>query len=131
MKAEQKTAQCRVKKNCIIAEGGAGTIFYATPTRARLLIDGGGAELVNVGPTVRPVAGPSETPTAGPSEFKEVVEKKSVSHEGPAGPSIDFPASIESGKAALSSYSAAALVSPERKSPQLAKRGPGRPRKFG
>jgi hypothetical protein len=128
MKAEEKTAQLRVKKNCIIAEGGGGTIFYATPTRARLLIDGGAAELVNVGPTVRPVVGPSEMPVAGPSEFKESPEKKS-SAIAQGGPSIDSAPSTESGKAALLSSSAEALVSPKRSVASFVKRGPGRPRK--
>lgn len=123
MIAEQKTAQLRVKKNCIIAEGGGGTIFYATPTRARLLIDGGGAELVNVGPAVRPVVGPSETPTAGPSEFKEPVEKKSVSQDVQAGPLTGSASSTESGTAPLSSSSAAALVSAERKPGLFRRRG--------
>jgi hypothetical protein len=135
MKAEEKTAQLRVKKNCILAEGGGGTIFYATPTRARLLIDGGGAELVNIPPTFsgprnKPETGPSETPIAGPSEFKESAEKKSLAATQ-GGPSIDSVPSIESGSAELSSYSAAALVSSDRKSPQSPKRGPGRPRKSG
>jgi len=120
MKAEQKTAQLRVKRNCIIAEGGGGTIFYATPTRARLLIDGGGAELVNA--SVRPVAGPSETPTAGPSEFKEPAEKK-YSRVVPGGHSIDFQPSIESGKAQLLSSSAEGLVLAERKPSVFRRRG--------
>jgi len=116
---EQKTAQLRVKKNCIIAEGGGGTIFYATPTRARLLIDGGGAELVNA--SVRPVAGPSETPTAGPSEFKEPAEKKysAVAQDGRL---TDSQQLIGSGKA-LSSYSAEGLVLADRKSPRSPRRG--------
>ncbi len=131
MIAEQKTAQLRVKRNCIIAEGGGGTIFYATPTRARLLIDGGGAELVNVGPAVRPVVGPSETPTAGPSEFKEPAEKKSVSQGVQGGPLTALAPSTESGMAALPSSSAAALVSPKRSVASFLKCGPGRPRKSG
>lgn len=126
--AEQRTAQLRVKKNCIIAEGGGGTIFWATPTRARLLIDGGGAELVNVGPAERPAAGPSETQIAGPSEFKEPAEKK-YSAAGPGGRLIDSVPSTGSGAGAVSSVSAAALVSPQRNAPPLVKRGRGRPRK--
>lgn len=122
MIAEPKTAQLRVKKNCILAEGGAGTIFWATPTRARLLIDGGGAELVNADPAKRPVAGPSETPVAGPSEFKESPEKKS-SAAAQGGPLTASVSSTESGQAALSSSSAAALVSAERKSPRSPRRG--------
>jgi hypothetical protein len=130
MQAEFKTAQLRVRKNCILAEGCSGTIFYATPTRARLLIDGGGAELVNVGPAERPVAGPSETPTAGPGEFKESAEKKS-SAAAQDGRLIDSASSIGPGKAALSSSSAEALVSPKRSALSFLKRGPGRPRKSG
>lgn len=125
MIAEQKTAQCRVIGNNIIAEGCAGQIFYATPTRARLLIDAKAAELVNA-PAEAPVIGPSETPVAGPSEFKEPAEKK-YSAAAQGGPLIDSVSSIASGTAPLSSSSAAGLVSPQRSAPSSPRRG--RPRK--
>ncbi len=125
MISEQRTAQLRVKKNCIIAEGGGGTIFYATPTRARLLIDGGAAELVNVGPVERQIVGPSETKPTGPQE------KKTVLIDSTAGPSTDSPASIESGKTEPSSVLVEAHRLLGRNAPSLPKRGRGRLRKSG
>lgn len=92
--AEHKTAQCRVRKNCIIAEGSEGQIFYASPTRAKLLIDAGAAELVNAprpGPAVVKVPGPTETKPAEPAE------KKSYSPADPAGPLTDSAPSSKSG----------------------------------
>ena len=123
MQAEMRTAQLRVRPNAIIAEGGGGTIFYATPTRAKLLIDHGAAELVNVGPTVRPAAGPTETKPTGPTEFKEPAEKKSYSQGGPAGPLTDSQPSIESGKAKPSSSLVAAHRSPKTSANPSPKRG--------
>mgnify|MGYP003393625606 FL=1 len=101
MKQEFKTAQLRVKAKCIIAEGGAGTIFWATPARARALLDAGAAVLMN----------------AGPSEFKpqEPAEKK-FSVAAPAGPSTDSASSSLHGAAAQSSASAEAPASPKRRS---------------
>lgn len=48
MLAEEKTAQMRVLLPGI-AEGVVGTIFWAAPTRARYLIEGNAAALVNLG----------------------------------------------------------------------------------
>ncbi len=132
-RAELKTAQCRIKPRRIIAEGCGGTIFWATPTRARLLIDVGAVELVNMvpvqaGPVATRPIGPTEAPVAGPSEVKEPPEKRS-SAVVPDGPSIDSQSSSEPGTAALSSASAAGLLSPERISPPSKKRG--RPKKSG
>lgn len=129
MQAEFKTAQLRVKPNCIIAEGGGGQIFYASPTRARALIDAGAAELVNVSKVSKviemdkPIIGPTEAPIAGPTEFKEPAEKKSYSPAVPDGRLTDSPSSIESGKAAPSSSSAAAQVSPKSNAKPSPKRG--------
>lgn len=128
MIAEMRTAQLRVKPNAIIAEGGGGTIFYATPTRARLLIDAGAAELVNVSNVSKviemdkPIIGPTETPAAGPSEFKEPAEKKYLPAD-PDGRLTDSPRSIESGKAKQSSLSAAGRVSPKASAKSSPKRG--------
>lgn len=108
--AEPKTAQLRVRKNSIIAEGSEGQIFYASPTRAKLLIDAGAAELVNVqrpaGPAVVKVPGPTETKPAVP------LEKKSSLSEIAAGLSTVSLESIESGPVILSSSLAAAPASP-------------------
>ena len=93
MLAEMKTAQCRVIGNSIIAEGCSGTIFYATPTRARLLIDAGAVVLVNtVGPSNAQVVGPSETKPTGPQEKKTSLTDSTDGH------STDSPASTRSGK---------------------------------
>lgn len=109
--AEPKTSQLKVTKNSIIAEGSEGQIFYASPTRARLLIDCGAAVLVNVpkpvGPAVVKVPGPTEAKPAEP------LEKKEYSPADQAGPSIDSASSIPSGQAEQSSSSAAAPASPK------------------
>lgn len=97
---ELKTAQMRVNKKAIIAEGCGGTLFWATPTRAKLLIAAGAASLVNAD-----VAGPSETPTAGPTEKKS-------SAVDPVGPSTDSVASNPSASAAPSSSSEEDQASP-------------------
>ncbi len=121
MKAELQTAQLRVKPRCIIAEGSGGMIFYATPSRARALIDAGVVDLLNAAPANAPAAGPSETPSAGPGEFKEPAEKKSSAAD-PAGRSTDSASSSVRGTAALSSASAGDLVSPQRRSPRSPRR---------
>ncbi len=118
--AEQKTAQLRVRKNCIIAEGSEGQIFYASSTRARLLIDAGAAELVNVprpGPSIVKVPGPSETKPAEPAE------KKSSFPAGQDGRSTDSASSIESGQAEPSSSSAAAPALPQNNAQPSNRRG--------
>jgi len=114
--SEFKTAQLRVKRKAIIAEGGRGTIFWATPTRARRLLDAGAVDLMNA----EPVAGPSETKPAGPAEHKEPIEKKS-SATAPAGPSTDLAQSSQPGVVAQSSASEVAPASPKRKSRQSKK----------
>ncbi|MCR4331300.1 MAG: hypothetical protein NUV34_01130 [Sulfuricaulis sp.] len=120
MQAEFKTAQLRVRKNCILAEGSDGSIFWATPTRARLLIDAGAAELVNAGPSVAPTVGPSETKPMEPAEKKSFAVAQ-------AGPSTDFPLSSELGTAAQSSALVEAHRLPQNNVQQSKKRG--RPRK--
>ena len=105
MIAEQKISQLRVIGRGIIAEGSAGQIFWATPTRARLLIDIGAAELVNQ--FTAQVVGPSETKPMEPAE-----KKYSAAAQG--GPLTGSAPLIAHGKAELSSVSAAALVSPQR-----------------
>ncbi len=132
MATEFKHVQLRIKQRCIIAEGSGGQIFYATPKRARLLIDAGAVELLNTAAVKRglerfaaagPVVGPEEQPAAGPSEFKveKFAEKKS-SAAVPDGHSTDSASSSAPGTAALSSVSAAALVSPQRRSPRSPRR---------
>lgn len=125
---EAKTAQLRVMRRQIIAEGAGslrcpihcgaekcshgGAVFWATPTRARLLVDAGAAELLN--------AGPSEIKPAGP------LEKKSSAVDQ-AGPSTDSQSSKESVKAESPSASAAAPASAKDKPAPSKKRG--RPKK--
>jgi len=113
---EFQTTQLRVRKNCIIAEGSAGQVFYATASRARVLINAGAAELVNVGPAERQLVGPSETKPAEPAE-------KKYSAGVAAGPLTATAPSIESGKGILSSASAAGLVSTQRSAPPSKRRG--------
>lgn len=117
---EQKTAQMRVLfgprgTRRITAYGGSGQIFYETPSRATFLIGTGCFELVNSRVPLQQLPGPSQTKPAGPSEQKESLEKKSLAADQ-AGPSTDSASSSESGKAAVSSSSAEALVSPEPRS---------------
>lgn len=105
MKQEFKTAQLRVKAKCIIAEGSSGTVFWATPARARALIDAGAAELMN----------------AGPSEFKPVghLEKKSLA-AAQDGRSTDSALSSAHGTAAQQSASAEDPALPKRRLRKLA-----------
>jgi len=105
---EQKTAHLRIKPRRIMPEGDGGTIFWATPTRARQLLDLGAVDLLNA-------PGPAETKPAGPDETKESLEKKSFATD-PAGPLTDSVASSDAGSVAVSSASAAAPASPKRKS---------------
>jgi hypothetical protein len=114
--SELKTAQLRVKRKAIIAEGAGGTIFWATPSRARLLIDAGAVELMNA----MPVAGPSETKPAGPAQTKEPIEKK-FSAAAPVGPSTDSALSSQPGAVAQLYASLEAPASPRRKSRQSKK----------
>ena len=114
MIAEQKTAQMRVIGRGIIAEGSAGQIFWATPTRARLLIDIRAAELVNQ--FTAPVIGPSETKPMEPAE-----KKHSAISQG--GRLTDSVPSIESGTDSASSVLVEAHRSPKRSVPPLKKRG--------
>ena len=114
MLAEQKTAQLRVIGHGIIAEGSAGQIFWATPTRARLLIDIGAAELVNQ--FAAPVIGPSETKPAEPAEKKSFPAV-------PDGRLTDSAPSIESGKAAPSSSLAEDRASREKMYSESLKHG--------
>ena len=97
---EFNTAQLRIRAKCIIAEGSEGAIIWVTPSRARMLIDAGAAELVN--------PGPSETKPTGAAE-------KKYSAAGPAGRSTATARSIAPGAAALSSASAGDLVQPQRR----------------
>lgn len=113
--SELKTAQLRVKRKAIIAEGGGGTIFWATPSRARLLIDAGACELMNA--TIQPVVGPAATKPAGPAQTKEPIEKKS-SAAAPVGPSTDSALSSQPGAVAQLYASLEAPASPKRKSRQ-------------
>lgn len=101
---EQKTAQLRVKPKAIIAEGSGGTVFWATPTRARLLIASGAAEFVGT-------AGPAETKPAGPGETKESAEKKFLDG-AQAGQSTASALSSAPATVAPSSVSPEAPVSP-------------------
>lgn len=110
MVIEQKTAHLRVKPRRILPEGDGGTIFWATPARARRLLDEDAVVLLNA-----PAAGPAETKPAGASETKDAIEKKS-SAAAPAGPSTDSVPSSQPGAVASLFASAVALVSPKRKS---------------
>lgn len=112
VKQEFKTAQLRVKPRCIIAEGGDGTIFWATPARACALLDAGAAVLMNA---EQPAIGPSQTKPANASEIKEPVEKKFFA-AAPVGPSTDSALSSQHGAAAQPSASAEAPASPKRRS---------------
>lgn len=112
---EAKTAQLRIKPKCIIGEGTGGTIFWATPARARLLIDAGAVVLMNAGVPARRVVGPGQTKPAGASEIKESLEKKS-SAVVPAGRSTGSASSSGTGAAAPSFASAEAPASPKRRS---------------
>jgi hypothetical protein len=105
---EAKTAQVRIKPRCIIAEGASGTIVWLTPSRARLLIDGGAVELVN---------------TVGPTETKPVgaTEKKSLP-AAPAGPSTDSASSNPPGVVGSLFASVVDLVSPAGRSKRQQKR---------
>ena len=114
--SELKTAQLRIKRKAIIAEGGGGTIFWATPTRARLLLDAGAVELMNAEVT----AGPAETKPAGPAQTKEPIEKKS-SAAASAGPSTASASSSQPGAVAQLYASLEAPASPRRKSRQSKK----------
>lgn len=120
--AEPKTAQLRVTKNSIIAEGSAGQIFYASPTRAKLLIDCGAAVLVNapkpVGPAVVKVPSPAETKPAEPAE------KKTFSLADQDGPLTVSASSIPYGPAEPPSSSAAAPASPKPNAQPSKRRGP-------
>ena len=116
--SELKTAQLRVKRKAIIAEGGGGTIFWATPSRARLLLDAGACELMNA--TLQPVIGPAETKPAGPAQTKEPIEKKS-SAAASAGPSTASASSSQPGAVAQLYASLEAPASPRRKSRQSKK----------
>jgi len=116
--SELKTAQLRVKRKAIIAEGGGGTIFWATPSRARLLIDAGACELMNA--TIQPVVGPAATKPAGPAQTKEPIEKKS-SAAAPVGPSTDSALSSPPGTVAQLFASLVDRVSYPRKSRQSKK----------
>jgi hypothetical protein len=104
---ELKTAQIRIRKRAIIAEGASGSVVFVTPSRARLLIDGGAADLVN--------AGPSQTKPAGPSEKKSLPA-------APAGPSTDSAPSNPPGVVGSLFASVVDLVSPGNKSKRQAKR---------
>lgn len=114
--AQFNTTQVRVRKNCIIAEGSGGHVFYTNAARARALINAGAVDLVN--PIV---IGPKETKPAEPAE------KKSY-HAAPDGPSTDSAPSSEPG-AASSSASQAGLVS--NLMPPTVFRKRGRPKKSG
>jgi hypothetical protein len=103
--SEFKTAQLRVKRKAIIAEGAGGTIFWATPARARLLIDAGACELMNAQSAI----GPSQT------KPQEPAEKKSLA-AAPAGPSTDSASSSQPGAVAQLFASVVDLVSPKHKS---------------
>ncbi|MFA6204494.1 MAG: hypothetical protein WC710_15050 [Gallionella sp.] len=107
--SEFKTAQLRVKRKAIIAEGAGGTIFWATPSRARLLIDAGACELMNANVPARPAIGPSETKPQEPAE-------KKFSAAAPAGPSTDSASSSQPGAVAQLFASVVDLVSPKHKS---------------
>lgn len=113
---DAKTAQVRIKPNTIIEEGTGGSIVWMTPARARMLVDNGAVEMFSGKlPTVQPEGGPSETKPAGP-------EEKKSSAAGQTGPLTDSVPSTGSATAAQQSASAAALVSPKRKSGSSAKR---------
>lgn len=128
---EAKTAQVRIKRRQIIAEGAGlmrcplhcsdpncshgGPVVYVTPSRAKLLVDASAVDLVG--------AGPSEIKPAGPLEKKDKDEKKASSPAAPAGLSTDSAPSVESGKAVSSSASEAAPASPKAKSQPSKKRG--------
>lgn len=130
---EPKTAQVRIKRRQIIAEGAGlmrcplhcsdpncshgGPIVYVTPSRAKLLVDANAVDLVGTGP--------SEIKPTGPLEKKDT-EKKDHSGAAPAGPSTASAPSTESGKAEPLSASVAAPASPASKSNSSKKRG--RPR---
>jgi hypothetical protein len=104
--SEFKTAQLRVKRKAIIAEGSGGTIFWATPSRARLLIDAGAVDLMN-----------ADVPAIGPSETKpqEPAEKK-YSATAPAGPSTASVLSSQPGAVAPLPALEEAPASPRRRS---------------
>lgn len=138
--AERRTAQVRVRPRVTVGEGSGrmgacpfncgqpkcscgGTIFYATPTRARQLIDAGAVDLVNFQPVEQPMVGPSETKPIGPSEKKT---DRSVAVQ--VGPSTALAPSSAPGPAASSSASAADPALPPNNAPPLRKRG--RPRKL-
>lgn len=112
--SEFKTAQLRVKRKAIIAEGSGGTIFWATPSRARLLIDAGAVELMNADVPAQPVIGPSETKPQEPAE-------KKFSAAAPAGLSTDSASLSQPGAAAPLSASEEAPALPKRKSRRLKK----------
>jgi len=120
MVLEAKTAQLRIKPNRIIAEGTGGTIFWATPARARLLIDAGAVVLMNAGVLARPVIGPGQTKPAGASETKEPVEKKSSAAD-PAGRLTDSAPSSGTGPAAPLFASAEDPALPKRRSRRSSK----------
>jgi hypothetical protein len=109
---EHKTAQLRIKRKAILPEGAAGTIFWATPSRARLLLDAGAVELLNA---EQPAVGPAETKPAGPTETKEPHEKKFFA-AAQAGPSTDSASLSQPGAVAQSSVLQEAQVLPVRKS---------------
>lgn len=107
---ELKTAQLRVSRKAIIAEGCEGTIFWATPSRAKLLIAAGAAMLVNA-----EAVGPAEAPTAGPTEKKSFAVDQ-------VGPSTDSASSTPSAPAAPSSSSEVDQASPLTSAQPLSKR---------
>lgn len=107
---EQKTAHLRIKPRRVLPEGDGGTIFWATPTRARQLLEIGAVEMLNA-------PGPAETKPAGPLE-------KKFSAADPAGPSTDSAPSSQPGPAAVLSASVAGPASPKRKSPRSRKPTP-------
>lgn len=113
---EPKTAHLRVKHKRIIAEGTGGTIFWATPSRARLLIDAGAVELMN-GPRL---VGPAETKPAEPLEKKEHGSKKFLAAV-PDGRSTASALSNVHGTAARLFASAVGRVSTKAKSGKSSK----------
>jgi len=98
--AEEKTAQVRVKRPNIVEGNSYGTVFYTTPTKARLFLDMGVVELIG-----GKVPGPTEQPTAGPTEVKS-------SDTQTAGHSIASALSSQGGQATPSSASAEVQASP-------------------
>jgi hypothetical protein len=89
-KPEEKTVQIKVRPNRIVEGHSPGTVYFTTPSRARLLVEQHAVDIIGKPPEPQGDPGPSETKPVGASEKK--------SSDAPiSGPTIGSASSNEPG----------------------------------